>query len=156
MIRIARFWARFDLIVAISARTRCFGDFILRTPLPMSTFISLLLPSTLLVGPITPWTPRRVSLIEPPETSDYTNNKIIVMTNYNVKPNCWVCFLEHEKRLLFSFLRRWLPAKLSWGKSPERPVSCPQGPLIFSKMISGKNVLEQKSRTTGCHARRGL
>ena len=54
IIRIARFWAHFDLIVAISARTWCFGDFILQAPLPMSTFTSLNLPSTLLFDPITP------------------------------------------------------------------------------------------------------
>ena len=40
------------------------------------------------------------------------------------------------------------PAKMTWGKSPERPVSCPQGPFNFQKMTSGKNDLGQKPRTT--------
>ena len=80
-------------------------------------------------------------------------------------------------------LSKTTSGKLIGGKSPERRVvmpagafkflendirqktltkarndglSCPQGPLNFSKMLSGENDLGQKPRTTGCHARRGL
>ena len=46
--------------------------------------------------------------------------------------------------------------KTSSKKAPNDGLSCPQGPLNFSQMTSGKNDLEQKPRATGCHARRGL
>ena len=56
----------------------------------------------------------------------------------------------------FKFLKSDIRQKGFEAKTPNDGWSCPQGPLNFKKMTSGKNALGQKPGTTDCHARRGL